>query len=127
MVWDARAGQEALTLKGHTGLVLSVAFSADGKRIASGSVDRTVKVWDAHTGQEALTLKGHTGTVWSVAFSADGKRIASGSGGYEGKGKPVPGGVKAWEARAEKDALARKGPTGAVRSVAFLADGRRLS
>ena len=51
------------TLQGHTGGVTSVAFSPDGKRIVSGSEDKTVKVWDAATGQETLTLKGHTDAV----------------------------------------------------------------
>ena len=50
----------------------SVAFSPDGKRLASASVDQTVKVWDAATGQETLSLKGHIGRVFSVAFSPDG-------------------------------------------------------
>ena len=59
-VWDADKGQEVLTLKGHTDDVNSVAFSPDGKRIVSGSGDKTVKVWDADKGQEILTLKGHT-------------------------------------------------------------------
>ena len=56
-----------------------MAFSPDGKRIVSGSQDKTVKVWDAQHRQETLTLKGHTGWVSSVAFSPDGKRIVSGS------------------------------------------------
>jgi WD40 repeat protein len=46
-VWDATSGQETLTLKGHTAWVLSVAFSADGQRLASASADESVKVWDA--------------------------------------------------------------------------------
>ena len=78
-VWDAQTGQELLTLKGHTGMAPSVAFSPDGKRLASSLAGghRRVKVWDAQTGQELLTLKGHTGRVRSVAFSPDGKRLAS--------------------------------------------------
>ena len=70
--------QETLTLKGHTGSVLSVAFSPDGKRIVSGSEDETLKVWDAVSGQVTLTLKGHSSSVNSVGFSPDGKRIVSG-------------------------------------------------
>jgi WD40 repeat protein len=66
-------------LTAHADAVISVSFSADGKRVVSGSQDRTVKVWDAQTGQETLTLKGHSEPVWSVSFSPDGKRIVSGS------------------------------------------------
>ncbi|KAH7302809.1 hypothetical protein B0I35DRAFT_384701, partial [Stachybotrys elegans] len=67
------------TLEGHGGSVNSVAFSADGQRLASGSRDDTVKVWDAATGACVQTLEGHGGSVNSVAFSADGQRLASGS------------------------------------------------
>jgi WD40 repeat protein len=78
-VWDAGSGHELLTLMGHTGPVNSVAFSPDGKRLASASSDQTVKVWDAGSGHELLTVKGHTVEVSSVAFSPDGRRLASAS------------------------------------------------
>ncbi len=65
-------------LRGHKDRVSSVAFFARrGRRIVSGSFDRTVRVWDANSGQELAVLCGHEGGVWSVLFSPDGGRIAS--------------------------------------------------
>jgi hypothetical protein len=54
-VWELASGKELLTLKGHSGLVLSVAFSPDGQQIATGSGDGTAKVWEAATGQQVAT------------------------------------------------------------------------
>ena len=67
------------TLRGHTSWVTSVAFSPDGRLLASGSDDQTVKLWDVATGQEVRTLSGHTAPVRSLAFSPDGRLLASGS------------------------------------------------
>lgn len=75
-----QATNECRTSNGQmNGPVSSVAISANGQRIVSGSEDRTVKVWNAITGEETSTFKGHIGPVNSVTFSADGKRIVSGS------------------------------------------------
>ena len=77
-VWDVETGRELFTLRGHTTNVQEVAFSPDGTRIATASIDRTVKLWDAATGQEVFTLRGHTAGVLCLAFSPDGHRLASG-------------------------------------------------
>ena len=60
-IWDSATGKELFSLKGHAGEVTSVAFSPDGQRLASGSVDQTVKIWDSATGKELFALKGHAG------------------------------------------------------------------
>jgi WD40 repeat protein len=67
------------TLTGHTSIVWSVALSADGQTLVSGSGDSTIKVWNLSSGKEVRTLTGHTGYVWSVALSADGQTLVSGS------------------------------------------------
>jgi eukaryotic-like serine/threonine-protein kinase len=125
--WDAVTGQEGLLIKARVGRVNgvelnagpveSVVFSPDGKRIASGSFDQTVKVWDTDTGQEVLTLKGHRGPVKAVAFSPEGKRIASGS---------LDQSVKVWDADTGEETLTLKGHRRPVRAVAFSPDGKRI-
>ncbi len=67
------------TLTGHEGCVTSVAISADGQTLASGSEDDTIKLWSLKTGDLLHTLTGHTDAVLSVAFSPDGQTLASGS------------------------------------------------
>jgi len=78
-LWDLTTGQCVSTLSGHAGDVNALAFSADGKRLASGGEDHAVKVWDLETGRETLTLARHKDRVTALAFSPDGKRLASGS------------------------------------------------
>ena len=94
-VLDATSGLEALTLKGHIDGVTSVAFSTDGKRLASASY-KAVKVWDATSSQETLTLKGHASDVMSVAFSPDGNKLASASDDQT---------VKVWDATSGQEIL----------------------
>jgi WD40 repeat protein len=109
---------EPLTLRGHTDAVSSVCFSPDGRRLASASHDRTVKVWEAQTGQEVLSLQGLPGWVTGVCFSPDGRRLASASPDRT---------VKVWEAQTGQEQLTLKGHTKEVLSVCFSPDGRRLA
>ena len=66
------------TLEGHSEAILSVAFSPDGKNLASGSGDTTVRIWDLMTETPMYTCEGHKHWVLFVSFSPDCKRIASG-------------------------------------------------
>ena len=109
--------RDLLTLQ-RPGTVHSVAFSPDGKTLASGSRDRTVRLWEVASGKETATLPGHTDTVYSVAFSPDGKTLASGSGDRT---------VKLWDVASGKEAVTLRGHTDAALSVAFSPDGKTLA
>ena len=79
-VWNVETGERVLTLAGHQGAVVDVAYSADGARVATGSTDRTARTWDAETGAPLAVLGGHANEVSEVMFSPDGSRLASVSG-----------------------------------------------
>src|SRR5437868_6162179 len=71
--------QTPAEFKGHTGLVYSVAFSPDGKLLATAGVDKTVRLWNPADGKEVKNLGGHKEPVYWVAFSPDGTLLASSS------------------------------------------------
>jgi len=103
---------------GSSGQITGVAFSADGKLLATSGEDWAVRLWDAATVKEVASLQGHTDAVLSVAFSPDGKTVASGS---------RDGTARLWDVAALKDSAILGGHTGFVRSVAFSPDGKILA
>lgn len=108
---------ELVAQTGHSDVVNSVAFSFDGKILASGSDDRTIKLWEVETGRELKTLKGDFGVVSSVAFSADGKWLASGSLHT----------IKLWETATGKELKTFTAGPGGISSVLFSTDGKMLA
>ncbi len=77
-LWDINS-KESIYLDKHTGWVNALAFSSDGKMLASGGRDKTVQLWDIATGEPITTFTGHTGGINALMFSPDNRTLASGS------------------------------------------------
>jgi WD40 repeat protein/serine/threonine protein kinase len=108
------------TLDGHTCL----AYSRDGKQLATAGAPGVILVWDPQTGRQLRALKGDQAEVRALAFSPDGRRLASaGWGGEDGKGA----GVEVWNVAAERKRLDFREHKVAVRAVVYSADGKRLA
>jgi WD40 repeat protein/serine/threonine protein kinase len=118
---DATAGQEALTLQGHSDQIWGLAFSPDGQHLASSSWDATVRVWDARTGRQDLAFGHHRWVVFGVAFSPDGQRIASSSVKHA-EGEPSL--LKIWDATTGQEVLKTRGTAREGLAVAFSPDRR---
>src|SRR5262249_23590626 len=101
---------------GHEAKATCVTFDTDGRRMASGGADRTVRVWDGATGRAIHVLRGHSGTINRLAFSPDGTRLASVGGDRT---------VRIWDL-ANGACVGTIPTSGQVRNLAFTPDGRGL-
>jgi len=97
--------------------VSSAAFSPDGQRVVTASLDKTVRIWDASTGRQTLLLSGHTDRVWCAAFSPDGRRIVTTSNDRTGR---------LWDAATGHEIAVLSGHTDRVWNGAFSADSGRV-
>ncbi|MCT7977949.1 nSTAND1 domain-containing NTPase, partial [Laspinema olomoucense] len=112
------AKKEHQRLGKHQDSVHSIAFSPEGKALASGSNDKTIKLWNVKTGEEIHTLTGHQAGVWSIAFSPEGKALASGSNDKT---------IKLWNVETGEEIHTLTGHQDAVTSILFSPDGKILA
>jgi WD40 repeat protein len=119
-VWDTATGTQRMTINGHSGMVLALAFSRDGQFLVSGSLDKTIVVWNFTAGAEQpdYVLKGHTDGVYSVAFSPDAKLVLSSSADRT---------MRVWSGAIGVDESVMEGHAGAVTTIAFSHDGRHIA
>jgi WD40 repeat protein len=123
-LWDAASGQLKAVLRGHTDEVVTLAFSPDGKTLATGSEDRTARLWNMPGGQLAAVLQGHQGTVKTLMFSPNGRTLATGGNNADPGWDET---TRLWDAQTGRLKATLEGHTFGARVVAFSPDGHTLA
>jgi WD40 repeat protein len=115
--WDLATGKELRQLEGHVGGVTSIAFTADGKTLASASHDGTIRLWDPATGKQTNVTEGHQGTAFGVAFLLGGQQLVT-----AGRDSTV----RLWDRSSGKE-VRRYDDSDDLARVAFTPDGKYVA
>lgn len=126
-IWDLESKKLIRLLNGHIGTVRAIAFSPDGKTLASGGDDENMaKIWDLESGRVINSLKEHLNNVYSIAFSPDGKLIATGEGDMI-LGNKNASTLRVWNAENGQVVFSMSGHEDDILGVAFAPDGNKLA
>ncbi|MBW3542787.1 MAG: WD40 repeat domain-containing protein, partial [Planctomycetes bacterium] len=117
-IFDVETGEAVKTIDGHNSIVLNVAYSPDGKRLISGSNDRTAIVWNLETGEQFFTISGHGSGIEGVLFTPDGKFIVTSS--FDSR-------IRLWNAADGDSVSILNGHSGSVIDVRLSPDGTTLA
>jgi WD40 repeat protein len=112
---------------GDTSEVLTATFSSDGRVLATGCADRTVRLWEVASGREIAALNGHGRGVGAVVFTPGGRILATADGGYQKRGRDEAARtIRFWDVATGKELGRFSGYSGDVTALAFTPDGKRL-
>ena len=116
-VWDVLSGELLASMQGHSNQISGVKFNAGGDRIASVSLDTTLRTWDVSTGKTVHVFRGHSAPIYSVAFSPDGKQIVTGSRDET---------ARLWDCESGDELRVFRGHEAEVPQIGFSADGSKV-
>ena len=127
-LWNTTTGRRRMTLNGHAGFfkedgdeyeaeIRMLAFTHDGKTLASGSEDKTVILWNTQNGAKQATLKDHEAWITTVAFSIDGKTVASGDANKR---------IKTWDVATGRERATLRGHKNTINALTFAPEGTPL-
>jgi len=117
-LWTAASGWMPINFPAHRRMVSGIAFTPDGRILATGGLEGTARLWDLTTHREIVTLKGHLRAIWAMDISPDGSRLVTGAGGGET--------VKLWDMNTQQELITLASEDPIISTLVFSPDGNKI-